>query len=497
MLKKNILFNYLGQLYLSAIGICIFPLYLKYIGGEAYGLVGFFVMLQTWMLLFDLGMSPTLSRQVAISNAQGDSKDLKRLLRSLETIFFVIAAVISILMYAFSDMIAKKWLIIKELNINEVAVCIALMGGVVSFRWFTTLYKSGINGYERQVWINVANIIVITLRLPVALFIFIFIHNPLVIYFLYQLIISLCELIIFQRKMYNCLPETSRNIKIPLISGNILKKVFPFAVGTAYTAGIWVLLTQLDKLLLSKVLTLSDFGFFSLVATLVGGILMLSTPVSNAILPRLTALLSQGKLEQLVNIYNLSTKFVCCIIFPITTIMICFPYQVIYGWTGNAMTSKWAEDILPLYALGNALLAVIGFQYYLQYAYGKLRLHVLYNTVLAIISIPAVYYCATRYGAIGTGYVWVCLNIITLFFWTYIVHNKFLPGIHFKWLTREVIFPALLTFLYIMMISILMHNKDINTRFEDLLFVVAITGSSIFINISICFYSQILKFVKR
>jgi O-antigen/teichoic acid export membrane protein len=226
MLKKNILFNYLGQLYLSAIGICIFPLYLKYIGGEAYGLVGFFVMLQTWMLLFDLGMSPTLSRQVAISNAQGDSKDLKRLLRSLETIFFVIAAVISILMYAFSDMIAKKWLIIKELNINEVAVCIALMGGVVSFRWFTTLYKSSINGYERQVWINVANIIVITLRLPVALFIFIFIHNPLVIYFLYQLIISLCELIIFQRKMYNCLPETSRNIKIPLISGNILKKVF-------------------------------------------------------------------------------------------------------------------------------------------------------------------------------------------------------------------------------------------------------------------------------
>ena len=33
----------------------------RFLGVEAYGLVGFFVMLQGWFLLLDMGLSPTMS----------------------------------------------------------------------------------------------------------------------------------------------------------------------------------------------------------------------------------------------------------------------------------------------------------------------------------------------------------------------------------------------------------------------------------------------------
>ncbi|EIH0863038.1 O49 family O-antigen flippase, partial [Escherichia coli] len=174
MLRRNVVFNYLGQFYISLMGICIFPLYLRYIGEEAYGLIGFFVLLQTWMLLFDLGMSPTLSRQVAITNANNDFDFLRKLMRSLESVFFFIALIIMLLMAIFCNDIAQKWLTVKNLNIDEVAVCIAIMGGVVSLRWFTSLYKSGINGYEKQAWLNVVNIFIVTLRLPASLLLFIY-----------------------------------------------------------------------------------------------------------------------------------------------------------------------------------------------------------------------------------------------------------------------------------------------------------------------------------
>jgi hypothetical protein len=41
-LKRNILASYASQIYVTLVGILVLPLYLKYMGAEAYGLVGFF-----------------------------------------------------------------------------------------------------------------------------------------------------------------------------------------------------------------------------------------------------------------------------------------------------------------------------------------------------------------------------------------------------------------------------------------------------------------------
>ena len=64
-LKKNTIANYVGQIYISFIGIIILPFYLKYLGASAFGLVGFFAVFQTWLRLLDVGLTPTLAREVA------------------------------------------------------------------------------------------------------------------------------------------------------------------------------------------------------------------------------------------------------------------------------------------------------------------------------------------------------------------------------------------------------------------------------------------------
>ena len=45
-LKKNILASYVSQTYVTLIGIVMVPVYVKYMGVEAYGLVGIFTMLR-------------------------------------------------------------------------------------------------------------------------------------------------------------------------------------------------------------------------------------------------------------------------------------------------------------------------------------------------------------------------------------------------------------------------------------------------------------------
>jgi len=65
VIKKNTIANFLGVGYTTTIGIVILPLYLQYLGEEAFGLVGFFIVLQAWMQLLDMGISPMLSQQTA------------------------------------------------------------------------------------------------------------------------------------------------------------------------------------------------------------------------------------------------------------------------------------------------------------------------------------------------------------------------------------------------------------------------------------------------
>lgn len=72
-LKKNTISNYITQLYTSLIGIVILPLYLQHLSHDAFGLIGFFTVFQTWLRLLDVGITPTLSREVA--HVRGSTDD--------------------------------------------------------------------------------------------------------------------------------------------------------------------------------------------------------------------------------------------------------------------------------------------------------------------------------------------------------------------------------------------------------------------------------------
>ena len=93
-LSKNILASYLSQIYVTLIGIVILPLYIKYMGAETYGLVGFFALLQAWFNLLDMGLTPTMARETArYRGGATDALSYRRLVRALEGVFFAIPKV--------------------------------------------------------------------------------------------------------------------------------------------------------------------------------------------------------------------------------------------------------------------------------------------------------------------------------------------------------------------------------------------------------------------
>jgi O-antigen/teichoic acid export membrane protein len=282
LLKKNILANYFGQFYSIIIGIVMVPFYLKYLGEEAYGLVGFFALMQSWMMLLDMGISPVLSREVAKvrSSINEDAKIVfKKLLHSLEFLFVIIAFSIATLIFIYSNDISVKWLIVETIDVKTVSYCILLMGIMIALRFIITLYNSGITGAEAQVWQNIANMVIQTLKFVGVLFILEFISTDIKYFFEYQLVISILEFIIFSNKFYSIM--NIGNFKF-YFSYSVIKPHIPFALGIAYTAGIWVFLTQFDKLLLSGILPLKEYGYFAIISLVANAIIQISSPISKS-----------------------------------------------------------------------------------------------------------------------------------------------------------------------------------------------------------------------
>jgi len=436
-LKWNASANFVGLAYTTVIGTVVLPLYLKHLGAEAFGLIGFFLVLQAWMQLFDLGMSPVLSRQTAQFRGENAGYlELLKLVRSLEIIVSGIALVVFLGMSAASAWVASNWLKVGLLSPEKVSNCVVLMGLIIGLRFLATLYRSGIQGTEKQVALNIANIVFVTLRFVGALFLLKYITQDIGDFFVYQLCVGLLELAALAAMFYRFFPVTEK-VGIA-ISWRALGPLLPFAGGMAYTTALWVVVTQLDKLILSNILPLSEYGFFSLVAVVSAGIIQIGAPISQAILPRMTYFLAKGEEGQMLLLYRQSTQLMAAIMLPLTGIIAVFSAELLFAWTGNAEAANWAGPVLFWFALGNGILAISAFQFYLQFAHGKLRLHVIYISVAAAIQIPVIVYVAYEYGVFGVALAWFILRMISFFAWTPIVHRKFARGIHWSWLVGDI-----------------------------------------------------------
>jgi len=448
-LKRNILASYATQIYVTLVGILILPLYLKYMGAEAYGLVGFFTMLQAWFNLLDMGLTPTVARETArFRGGATDALSYRRLLRALQLIFFAIALLGGGAMFVFSGVIADRWLNVQTLPLAQVQLALQLMAVGVAMRWMSGLYRGCISGSERLVWLGGFNAVVATLRFVGVLPVLIWVGHTPTVFFTYQLLVAVVELAGLAAKSYRLFPAVPQGQLLGWAPANLfapIKPVLKFSLSIAFTSSVWVLVTQTDKLVLSKLLPLADYGYFTLAVLAASGVMMISGPISGALLPRMARLQAEGDEAGLISLYRNATQMVAVIAIPSCLVLAFFAEQVLWVWTGDAHAAAQAAPVLRLYALGNGFLAMAAFPYYLQFAKGDLRLHLIGNSFFVVLLIPVLIWATLQYGVIGAGYAWLCANAVYFLFWVPKIHNRFVKGLHAQWLIRDVGSIVLLT----------------------------------------------------
>ncbi len=443
-LKRNILANYASQFYVTAVGIIIVPFYIRYMGPEAYGLVGFFTVLQAFFNLLDLGLSQTVARESArYSGGDSNAVDFRRLVRALEGVFASIAIAGAILLLALAEFISGYWLNASILPRTEIKISLQLMAIVVALRWMSGLYRGVISGAEQFVWLSSFNSLVATGRFILVLPILMFYSASPSIFFSFQLGVSVLELAGIAFMAYRIMPSIPAGQTIRW-QWAPLKPILRFSLSIAFTSCVWALVTQTDKLVLSKLLPLAEYGYFTVAVLVAGGLMVVSGPISTAILPRMARLHAENRYDQLTEVYRHATQLVTVVVVPVTLILVFFAPQVLWAWTGDANLVDKAAPALALYALGYGILAISAFQYYLQYAVGDLKLHLIGSAIFVMVLVPSLIWAASKHGMVGAGWAWLVCNGLYFIFWTPLVHRRFAPGLHASWMFSDVLKPALL-----------------------------------------------------
>ncbi len=437
-LKANVLANAVSQIYLVLAAVLTMPFFLRRMGAEAYGLIGFFTLMTAWFQILDAGLSLTLSRESARFRAGAiDAPTLRALTLTLEVFFFAVASVGALAVAASAHLIAVSWLKVQRLPTEEVAGVVLLMGLTAPLQWVTGLYRGAINGFERQVWLSGFNIAMATLRFGGAAVAVTLLPATPWTFFGFQLGVSVVELAVLIVMGRRVLPHVDSHHRRALRPSEV-RDLLGFSASLAFAVAVWVLVTQIDKLVLSRILSLSSYGVYSLAVLAAGGVLALGAPIAQALLPRLAKLATERAEEAVVKLYREATQVVCLITIPCALTLAFFAGPTIWAWTGDAKLVLSAGPILTAYALGNGVLTVAAFPYYLQYARGDLRLHVIGNVILVGALAPIIALAASRFGAVGAGYAWFGVNAVYLLAWVPWVHRRLVKGLHGRWLMRDV-----------------------------------------------------------
>ena len=156
-------------------------------------------------------------------------------------------------------------------------------------------------------------------------------------------------------------------------------------------------------------------------------------------MPRMATMEAEGDHDGLILIYRKATQLVAVLAGSAAVTLAFFAEPLLWAWTGDRDVAQSAAPVLTLYALGNGILAVSAFPYYLQYAKGDLRLHLIGNAIFVGLLVPLIVWSTSRYGAIGAGYVWLGINLLTFIVWLPFVHHRFAPGLNLSWYIQDIL----------------------------------------------------------
>jgi O-antigen/teichoic acid export membrane protein len=323
---------------------------------------------------------------------------------------------------------------------ESVAISIALMGFVIAIRLQEGIYRGTLLGLGRQVAINVAYALFATVRYVGAVAVLHYGSANIVTFFAWQVLVSVLSLIVLAILANRYLPTSDRPQRFSLES---IVSVWRFSAGMAIVAGLSIAMANLDKLILSGVLPLDEFGRYALAAAAAGVLYLFVVPITQGFYPHMVDTHTAGDRVALIRLHHTCSQLVTVSAGSMAIVLIMFAKPILYVWSGNAELANVTSPLLAILAAA-ALANCLGYiGHNLKLVKGTPGILAVTGTgamLLTLVVLPTV---ADKYGLFGGALAWLGIAVLQAGLLLVLAHKGNLQGEGLRWLTMDTALPLL------------------------------------------------------
>jgi O-antigen/teichoic acid export membrane protein len=438
----NLFANYVGTGWTILIQLLLVPVYIRLLGVESYGLVGFYMTVQAVLQILDVGLSPALNRELARRTATGAPvPGTADMVKTLEAIYWTVGLGLGLVIAAGSSLLANHWVNAKGLPPTDVARAIALMGLSFAFQWPISFYTGGLMGLQRQTLTALVNIATVSV-FGVGVVALLIPYPSVNVFFGWRAITALLTALVLRRMLWTSpgvwLPGEKPRVQLGSLAG-----IWAFSLGMTGITLTGMILSQVDKLVLTKLLPLDQFGYYSLANSAASLLPQLVAPLFLAVFPMLSQAIVGRNQDEVRGQFHLSAQLTALVVFPAAATLVFFAHDVLTVWTGTPQLAQASSRALSLLALGAMLNSIMVMPYTLQLAHGWTRLSVNINLVLVAITVPYSIFATWRWGSVGAASTPVVMNAAYILIGAPLTFGRLMPGEGRRWLMRDVALPLL------------------------------------------------------
>lgn len=448
----------------SMISIYIFvPLYISILGETSYGLVSFFATLQTAFNILGLGLANTLRREFAVGDSNKENAIIKyKLLRSVETIYLVISIFIFLICLLFSNQIATNWLNIETLDFLLVSRVISLMGLSIAIQFVSNLYSGCLFGLNKQMLANISCIVWSASKYIGSLLLIWIIKPDLILFYSWHIICDIFYLLLMRYETINNLKLICDERIWRIRDISCLKDIWKYTLGILLISFIALINKQLDKVVISNNLTLTELGSYNVATTLGSLTAIIPTALYVSVFPIFTKYVTTGNSIKLKEIFSSLNKVTNISLSCIIAYVAVFSDILIKVWTGseNYVHILGYTSVFVVMAVG--LVEYQELPYALTLANGNTKYNVIVGGVFIPITFLTTIIGIQKYGLLGAGAVYMLLMFFQTIILTYLIYKKYVYKKAVLHVLQEIIFPLVLSFVAAILFRLVVNQLNIN-----------------------------------
>lgn len=438
---RTIGFNFVGGIWTGVLVISTTPFYVSTVGLEGFGLIGFWQLLLFVSAIFDFGLGASLLRE--FSRYKGSNEPAIKyleLLRTIQWFYVCIGLVVGATIYLAANWLATDWLNLVGFSGEDASLIIKLMAGSIALQFINTLYSNALGGLQKHAAMNAFLVLGNTLKYLGGMAVLL-IENSLVLFFAFQIISVFIVCYLTRRHLVGQLSEGEKGGLQPAIDLRHIRQLSRYSAGMFITALCGLLLANVDRIVLSKLVTAEDFGVYTLAFTAVGLLQMVILAFYRSYFPRFSELKAAGDEESLKAAYYQGCSFVGIIIVPAAVAACVFAPELFRAWIGHY--DERIINIFRLLIIGTVCSGLMWLPAALQQAVGWTRLHISLMMLALVMGFPLLFLSIQDFGIVGATAMVLVHGAIEISLGLWLMNRLLYPGENLRWYGVVLISPLL------------------------------------------------------